>query len=38
MNRPWLKLVETCAIEGVELPYVCTPEELMGEDYHWGKP
>jgi len=33
-----LKLVETCALEGVELPHICTPEELMGEDYHWGQP
>jgi hypothetical protein len=32
------KLVETCALEGFELPYICTPEELMGEDYHWGQP
>ncbi len=33
-----LELVETCALEGFALPYICTPEELMGEDYHGGRP
>ena len=29
-----LPLYEICLSEGFELPHICTPEELMGEDYH----
>ena len=29
-----LALYETCLSEGFELPRICTPTELMGEDYH----
>lgn len=29
-------LLATCASEGFELPLICTPEELMGEDYRGG--
>ncbi|MHC5058054.1 MAG: type II toxin-antitoxin system VapC family toxin [Planctomycetota bacterium] len=33
-----LRLVETCGSEGFELPYICTPEELMGEHYRGERP
>lgn len=31
-------IVDICASEGFDLPYICTPEELMGEDYRGGRP